>query len=270
MTKSRIKQIIYFVLNFISILFLPKKRAAILLYHYIDDNGLYLSVSPKDFAKQMQYLKQYGYNVIFLEKLYSILIKKKEIPAKTVVLTFDDGLKSQFKNALPILRKYSLPATFFVSPYLLDKKLNNTENKPQEVMSQEELLELSKLELIDIEPHAMTHRELTDISLDEARKEILDSKKDLEKLLNKKCEFFAYPRGDFNSEITKILREQDFKLAVSVREGVIGRGVNLFKLPRNTIHSQMTEIEFRGKLNYSCAIFKYITNLRIFSQIHKY
>ncbi|PIR12732.1 hypothetical protein COV49_04340 [Candidatus Falkowbacteria bacterium CG11_big_fil_rev_8_21_14_0_20_39_10] len=268
MTKSRIKQIIYFILNFISIVFLPKKRAVILLYHYIDDSGLYLSVSSKDFKKQMQYLRQYGYNVISLEKLYSIIIKKKEIPKKTVVLTFDDGLKSQFKNAWPVLKKYNLPATFFASPHLLGKRLNNMEDKPQEVMGEEELLELSKSELIDIEPHAMTHRELTSLSLDEAKKEIIDSKKDLERLLNKKCEFFAYPRGAFNSEIINILRKENFKSAVSVKEGVAGRNSNLFKLPRNTIHGQMTEIEFIGKLNYFCAIFNFFRNLLCSKSYH--
>ncbi len=89
----------------------------ILSYHKIsDDYPDYLNLNAKvsSFEKQMQYLRKH-YNIISLQEATNLLNVKSVIPEKTIVITFDDGYKCLYKNAFPILKKYRIPATIFLT-----------------------------------------------------------------------------------------------------------------------------------------------------------
>ena len=158
-----------------------------MLYHSIDDNDVFHSLSPKIFRKQMEYLKRNRYNVIKLEELERMITVGQEIPKKTVALTFDDGFLSHYDNAFPVLKEYGFPATFFVCTGLLGSEMNNSQNRPQLTLDWRRLKEMNESALIDIEPHGITHMELDSLKMEEAEKEIKQSKRELEEKLNKKC-----------------------------------------------------------------------------------
>lgn len=87
----------------------------ILIYHRVsdtDDNQQTLKVA--DFEAQIKYLKDGGYSFIMPEDLLDAWEKGKPLPAKPVVITFDDGHDDIYKNVFPILQKYSLRATVFL------------------------------------------------------------------------------------------------------------------------------------------------------------
>lgn len=253
--KNKIKTLIFFFCNAVS-LFLPKKRAAILLYHSIDDNDVFHTLSPKVFRKQMDYLKKNGYNVIKLAELERMLSDKNEIPEKTAVLTFDDGFLSHYNNVFPVLRGYGFPASFFVCTGLLGSEINNSENKPQPTLDWRRLKEMNESGLIDIEPHGITHTELDGLDIREAEKEIKQSKKELEEKLNKKCYYYACPRGKYNEKIIGIFKKEGFKAAVSVKEGLVKVGDSLLELKRNTIDSSCSDnIQFYARLRGGIIIF---------------
>lgn len=255
--KNEIKQFIYLVLNMFNF-FYPRNRAAILLYHDIGKNNVYLTVSPDDFSRQMKYLKDYNYNVISLASLRDLIANHLEIPSKTAVLTFDDGLKSHFSEVLPILEKYQFPATFFTAINFLGGKINNSENYPLAAMDEEELKLLGNYPLADLEPHTLSHRELTNLPFEEIETEISESKNYLEKLLGKKCEFFAFPRGKYDNRVLSAVKKFDFKMAVTVEGGLVAVENDLFILPRNTINSQTGMQEFKGKLSFASVIFNFL------------
>lgn len=253
--KNNVKTLIFFFCNAVSF-FLPKKGAAVLLYHSIDDNDVFHSLSPKIFRKQMDYLKKNGYNVIKLAELERMLSEKTEIPRKTVVLTFDDGFLSHYNNALPILKEYGFPATFFVCTGLLGSEINNSENKPQPTLSWQQLKEMNESSLIDIEPHGVIHAELDGLNTEEAEEQIKQSRNELKEKLNKDCFYYACPRGKYNEKIIKILKEEGFKVAVSVSEGLVKAGDDLFELKRNTIDSSCAgNIQFYARLRGGIIIF---------------
>ena len=227
-----------------------------MLYHSIDSDGLYLSVSRKNFEQQMNFLHSGKYHVISLVELSELLSSQTAIPPKTVVLTFDDGLRSQLHNALPILEKYDFPATFFISTNYIGGYIDNSENSPKAVLSEGELKKLASSKLADIEPHTANHFELTRLDLASAEKEINDSKKYLEGIIGKTRLFFAYPRGDFSEQTVEVVKKSGFKLAVGVNEGVVNLESFLYNLCRNTIASDTGPAEFKGKLGFSSAIFK--------------
>src|SRR3989338_10710028 len=94
------------------------KRNIILVYHSIDNSGSVLSESPENFRTQMLYLKKYGFISIPLRKYLAHFLLNHSLPDRTFVLTFDDGYKSIFHNARPVIKELGLHATvFFTSGY---------------------------------------------------------------------------------------------------------------------------------------------------------
>jgi len=91
--------------------------AAILVYHRVgifQDKWSISTIAVLEFEKQMKYLKK-TYNILDLEELVSLIKEKKAIPKKTVVITFDDGYLDNYTFAFPILKKYKIPATIFLT-----------------------------------------------------------------------------------------------------------------------------------------------------------
>jgi peptidoglycan/xylan/chitin deacetylase (PgdA/CDA1 family) len=167
------------------------------MYHYINDEEPHksrLGVSPKSFERQMRFLKEHNYNVTPLAELVGLIKYKKKIPHKTVAITFDDGYLDNYTNGFPILKKYNLPATFFVVINRIGKRLGN-----DEYMNWQQIKELANSGLITIGSQSMNHPNLSEIdSREELGYEIFESKKILEGALQKKVNFFSYPFGGIN------------------------------------------------------------------------
>lgn len=252
-----LKNLIYLGLN-CTFGYLPVKKAAILMYHSVNHNKVFFTVKPENFRKQMNYLYQKKYNIVSLSELVNCLINKKEILPKTVVLTFDDGYEDNYFNVFPALKRYDFRATIFLATNFVGKKIPNSANIPLPALNWQQIQEMHSSGLIDFEPHTKSHPKLNKISLEEARDEILGSKELIEKQLNKICNFFAYPKGNFNEDIKKILKEGSFLGAVTIKEGLVSNNDDPFSLKRNSIDSQVTFSQFKGKLNLSVDIFRKI------------
>lgn len=97
----------------------PQKNIAILMYHRVIDsdyNFWKLNVSPGTFEKHMKYLSE-NYKVLRLEEEWESIVDPDQ---RYVVITFDDGYVDNYRFALPILERYHIPATVFVSTDLID------------------------------------------------------------------------------------------------------------------------------------------------------
>ncbi len=254
--KNSLKTLIFLGLNCITD-FVSTKKASVLIYHSIAYNKFHFTVSPENFKKQMEYLYKKNYNVVSLNKLIEY-IKNKNIPLKTIVLSFDDGYEDNYFNVFPILKKYNFPSTIFLATNFIKQKALNSFNTPLPMLSWRQIKEMHNSGLIDFEPHTHTHPRLTKISLESAKREILESRKIIEENLNKQCKFFAYPHGEYNQEIVKFLKENNFKGAVITKEGLISDRDDLFKLRRNYISSSTNFPQFKGRLNFSIEIFNFL------------
>lgn len=89
-------------------------KVAILLYHHMDNNERSNTISPQRFREHIEVLKKKGYNFISLSQLSDFLGGKQIIPPNAVTITFDDGYKSFYSHAYPILLENNIPATMFV------------------------------------------------------------------------------------------------------------------------------------------------------------
>ena len=71
-------------------------------------------ISPKVFEKEMKYLKKM-FSILSLEELVNCINEKKKLPKRLAIITFDDGYKDNYQYAFPILKKYQIPATLFIT-----------------------------------------------------------------------------------------------------------------------------------------------------------
>jgi peptidoglycan/xylan/chitin deacetylase (PgdA/CDA1 family) len=163
------------------------------------------AIEPEMFEKQIQYLLDNGYQVVSLDDLSENLINNKPLPKKSFVLTFDDGWKSQYQYAFPILKKYNLTATFFI----YTDPISNYHS----FMNWDEIKDLDNSGMT-IGDHTKTHPYIS-AKLDDKtlRTEIIGSKKTIEDHLGKQISFFAYPFYHYTPEAENIVKEAGFKAA---------------------------------------------------------
>ncbi len=99
--------------------FLSLSTPKILMYHRFSENPQPGFVHREAFEKQIEYLKS-SFNVVTLDNLVKIYRQQGSFPANTIVITVDDGYSDFYEIAFPILKKYNVPATFFVTTRFID------------------------------------------------------------------------------------------------------------------------------------------------------
>lgn len=148
------------------------------------------------FESQLQLLAENGYKSLLFEDVSNL-----KSDGKYIILTFDDGLKGNYRYALPVLRRYGFRATIFIAVDRIGS---------ERFMSWSELGEL-KNQGISIQSHTMTHRPLQTLNEKEIYNELYLSKKTIEKVLHTKVLAVSFPHGSYNQEIITIARQIDYE-----------------------------------------------------------
>ena len=213
------------------------KRIPILMYHSVESisrgMGLRSLHVPKSlFRLQLFILYILGYKGMDMDRLLPYL--KGEKIGKVFGITFDDGYENNYLNALPILLKYKFTATCYVIANNIggDNYWDIQKGfKPHKMMSHTQIRNWINSGMT-IGSHSLNHIKLADISESEMKKEIFESKLNLEKDFGVKINHFCYPYGSFNSTTEKIIKISGYKSAVTVTRGVETSDSNLFCLSR--------------------------------------
>jgi peptidoglycan/xylan/chitin deacetylase (PgdA/CDA1 family) len=209
-------------------------KVPILTYHSIDDSDSVISISPEKFRSQMYHLREKNFNVISLKDITACLVEKVPFPSRSVVITFDDGFKNFYDIAYPVLKNLGFTATVFLVPGYCDKN-NKWHNQPKgipvlDLLDWEQVREMAD-NGIDFGAHTMNHVDLLNLTLEQAREEIVNSKRFIEKYLDKSVQFFAYPYGQLNNEIKAIVHDI-FSGACSVELDLVDGNSDINALPR--------------------------------------
>ncbi len=198
--------------------------APIMMYHHVEDShfehGNYVSLAK--FEEHLQFLKKHKYNVISLDALVTLIKENKPVKRKTVVITFDDGYKDNYINALKLLKKYDFPAIIFVP--------TGSIGDPDR-MNVEELKEL-KANGIDIGSHTIREAYLPDQTKERLYEELKGSKAVLEKVLDAKVRYLAYPSGGFTKEVKELATELGYRAACTTNRGYDKSNKDVFELNR--------------------------------------
>jgi len=228
------------------------KGIPVLMYHHIlkdSENKRFKNVSTTisddAFAEQMEYLHASGYEAITLSDLEKYLKRSANLPGKVVVITFDDGLKSIYLYAYPILKKFGFHASeFMITSRIPDKPVPFHPDKLQTI-SRTEMEEMKPV----FEFHSHTHGLH---SLDEKGKSaVLTSPRDIVKADIRKSQetlngtrYFAYPFGQYHHETVQILRELGFQMAFTTNPGRVNLGDSLLELKRINVGPDLNHSRF--------------------------
>jgi len=306
-----------------------RTRAVILVYHRIaslPSDPQLLCVKPEHFAQHLEHIC-HAYRPMSLVELGRSLANG-QLPHHAIAVTFDDGYVDNLRNAKPILERYNVPATVFVTSgyvgqnrefwwdelehlLLLPAKLpdrleltisgrayswltssepisgNDTEanrawnvlmksyptprhraytelhrllrplsiEEREKIMTEverwagaksgvrpdyralnpDEMKQLSEGDLVDIGSHTVTHPMLSTEPTDYQRREIFQSKQDLEGILNRTVTSFSYPYGNRREDSAptiELVREAGYELACANFPAVATRRSDTFWLPR--------------------------------------
>lgn len=186
------------------------KKVPVLCYHAIREiqkgdspNQKTYSVSPGNFAAQIKALADNGYTTITPDDLKDFMTTQKPLPAKPVMITFDDGRNEQYSIGAGILEKYHFKGVFFIMTVTLGK---------QNYMSPNQIKTLSDRGHI-IGSHTWDHHKVTDYDKEDWKLQISKPKKQLEKITQKPVTCFSYPYGVWNNAAADSLKANGFTTA---------------------------------------------------------
>ncbi|HEX9097905.1 MAG TPA: polysaccharide deacetylase family protein [Candidatus Dormibacteraeota bacterium] len=188
----------------------------ILTYHYIRVNpdrndrlGFSLSVTPSDFAAEMDWLAQNGYHTITTEDLYTYLNRYGGLPSKPVILTFDDGYEDFYTTALPILRSHGFVAVAYVVSgfvgwpgYMTAAQIHEADRSGMEIGS-----------------HTVNHPNLASLPAGAVRTQVVQSKEFLEQVVGHPVVSFCYPSGKYTSAVAAAVAAAGYHDATTTRYG---------------------------------------------------
>ena len=247
-------------------------RIVILGYHEVEPDGLpphatvprgtaaanttdemkRYTASTEAFSQQLDALARNGYTVVSMAHVADFLAgKRATLPARSAVITVDDGWRSVKTTMAPELARRGLPFTAFVYPRVIDAHARHPFN-----LTWDEVTSLSKSG-VDFQSHALTHPFLSrarhaDLS-DTAyaawlANELRDSRTAITSRTKMDVRFLAYPYGDYDEGVIAAARAAGYAAAVTTTRGPATRTSNPFALPRYLIHHDTTLAEFEGWL----------------------
>lgn len=216
------------------------KSVPVLMYHSIDyEKGNDLRLPKEQLREQMKYLKNNGYTALTLEELYDFLVNNKPVPEKSIVITLDDGYEDNYTNALPVFKEFGFNATVFM--------ITNTVDGDKRCLTSEQLKEMGK-KGVSIESHTLNHDELNKLSYADQLRTLSGSKEYLEKTLNKKIEFIAYPFGKYNGNTVKAAESAGYKMAFTTEGGWANKSNGILTLHRVYISSSAGMKDFINRI----------------------
>ena len=214
----------------------------ILMYHVIAPplpNAPYpeLYVKPADFAGQVRWLADHGYDAVTLRQVYDYWHGTAALPRKPVVLTFDDGYRSDFTAALPTLRARHWPG-------VLNLEVRNLQpvwgTRPGMVRA---LIAAGW----EIDAHTLTHPDLTTVGPADLRREVAGSRAAIRRMFHQPVDFFCYPSGRYDAAVVAAVRDAGFLGATTETEG-LARPDSLYTLDRVRVDGSDGVSGFAAKL----------------------
>lgn len=220
-------------------------RARVLTYHRIGHEPREpFCVSPDAFRAQMRFLSERRL-AVNLDQLLAFVAGREALPDGACLVTIDDGCVSTLTEALPILRRWGVPAIAFVTSSLAGL---DPEVLPERYLSWDELREVADSGFIEIGSHAHTHRALGAMPPEEALEEARTSKATLERELGREVRAFAYPfgtYGDFDPVTERALADVGYRIAFNSMHGVVRSGMDPISLPRIKVEGGEGLVMFR-------------------------
>lgn len=179
------------------------------VYHRVGDKTDPLTLAPGRFAADLQYLADNGYRTVTAGRLKDYILDGRQLPAKAVFLTFDDGYADNYAAVFPLLLAHGMTACFFVISGLCGQP---------DRLSGSQIREMSAAGM-DFGSHTVSHRPLASLEKWENALELVKSKTDIEDILGKEAGVVAYPYGSYSADTLEAARDAGYWGGLTTRTG---------------------------------------------------
>ncbi len=222
----------------------------VLIYHRILPKALSIyDYTPELLEGHLRFFQENGYTPITALRMIEMMGQPEQLPEKPVILTFDDGHKSHYTEALPLLKKYGYQATFFVYTDVISEKSDKQ-------LTWDEL-RVMRQNGMDIQSHTKSHPHLTQALKNESKEaylkrlinEIQGSKLILEKHLQQKVDLLAYPYGWFNQAIETLAVQAGYQGIFTVNWGANLPTENPLRIKRRVMENSISKAELERLLS---------------------
>lgn len=232
----------------------PEDYIPVLMYHHFESEGVEAGngvvVGINEFEDHIKTLQQAGYTPIFLSDLYHIMKQAKQsgkqsemkLDKKYVVITMDDGYKSNYELAYPILQKYNMKASISVITAMMDEDfvLEAWETKK---MNWDNLNEMQNSGLVEVYNHTYDHEPVGDRIYADVYCSVKRGEEMLDKNLQKRSDVkvLVYPNGNYRKDVAlSIQHDLGYNLQLTTKFDVVNRNTNMLEIPRITVDSGYT------------------------------
>jgi peptidoglycan/xylan/chitin deacetylase (PgdA/CDA1 family) len=206
------------------------------------DDPYRVFVSATAFARQLDLLAARGSHFLDLDG-YLAGLARGRWPARSVLVTIDDGFVSTLSVAAPILAARGVPAVLFALPGRLGGRSGWMPDMPDEPLLDAQGLVQLEQHGVRVEVHGWDHTALPGLSPDELRHQVVDARRALADVLGREPVVFAYPFGYHDDAARRTIAEAGYTCAFSVHDAVRGR----FAIRRVDVNPTDTELTFRLK-----------------------
>ncbi|HLI51777.1 MAG TPA: polysaccharide deacetylase family protein [Thermomicrobiaceae bacterium] len=214
-------------------LFTQSIRLPILMYHQIGPTASRYVVPVWLLNQQLDWLQSNGYTPVTLTQLYNYIDGTGALPAKAVVLTFDDGTAGQWA-AVQALAAHHMTGVFFIPSGT--KAL--TDGQLRQMVA----------DGMEIESHSITHPYLTKLSGGALENEVAGSRAALQKITGQPVDFFAYPYGDFNGRVIAAVQAAGYRGGLAAWGGAEITPGKRWQEPRIEVDGTDSMTEFAYKV----------------------
>jgi peptidoglycan/xylan/chitin deacetylase (PgdA/CDA1 family) len=224
-------------------------RVPILMYHRVGGVPAHaagpfirgLTVPPRVFAAEMEWLARNGFHAISQVQLLEALERGARLPPKPVMITFDDGYRDVLYNAAPLLRRLHMAAT----AYVITSRVGGPDPS---FLDWGELRTLER-DGFTIGSHSEHHLDLTALPPAQAWRELAGSRALLERRLGQPVLWFAYPAGSEDARVVALTRRAGYLLAVTTQPGELQSARRPLLLHRDEIRGDLRVASFAALLH---------------------
>lgn len=195
-----------------------------------DDNRLVVTTNYLE--KAVDQFLQKGYDFISIKEVSEHVANRYK--KRFVCLTFDDGYLDTFVLAYPILKEKQVPFCLYATTDYYRGKKHPSWSGDIPMMTTEHLRQLATDPLCTIGVHTCSHPHLSELPVDEQRRELTDCKDDLEQLLGREVKHMAYPYGDYDKNTVQLARQLGFLTATTTSGRPVRTDTKLLELDRVT------------------------------------
>jgi peptidoglycan/xylan/chitin deacetylase (PgdA/CDA1 family) len=205
-------------------------------------------VRPAQFTAQLRLLRRAGFHSVSFRQYLDYRRGKGRLPSRPIVISFDDGYRSNLEIAAPLLARFGFSATVFVVSEFIGRTNRWDADERQEPLLDAAEMRAMRALGIDFQSHTASHRRLTELSPAEALGELLESRVALEMVLGEQVFVVAYPWGDCNESTLRLAREAGYEAGVIVRRRINFDHTPLFELRRIGVNGDTSLSRFAWDL----------------------